>query len=123
MSSLQIGKAIYNILAENNITKVFPLIVDKDTTYPFVVYKRSGLEPANTKDRYNFSEIATLDILIAANDYDNSIILAEKIKTIMEHSRGTYAGITIVDITLEDADEDYIEDAFIQKLIFKIEIK
>lgn len=123
MSSLQIGKAIYTILAKNNISKVFPLVADEGTTFPFIVYKRSGLEPANTKDRYNFSELATLDIIVAANTYEESITIAEKVKDILEHSRGTYAGITIEEITLDDADEDYLEDTFIQKLTFKINIK
>ena len=123
MSSLQIGKAIYAILARNNITKVFPLVADEGTTFPFVVYKRSGLEPSDTKDRYNFSELATLDIIVAANTYEESISLAERIKDILEHSRGAYNGINIGGITLDDADEDYLEDTFIQKLTFKIEIK
>lgn len=123
MSSLQIGKAIYTILAKNNISKVFPLVADEGTTFPFIVYKRSGLEPANTKDRYNFSELATLDIIVAANTYEESITIAEKVKDILEHSRGTYADINIEEITLDDADEDYLEDTFIQKLTFKINIK
>lgn len=123
MSSLQIGKAIYTILAKNNITKVFPLVADEGTTFPFIVYKRSGLEPSNTKDRYNYSELATLDIIIAASTYQESINLTEKVKDILEHNRGIYNDINIGDITLDDADEDYIEDTFIQKLTFKIEIK
>lgn len=123
MSSLQIGKAIYTILAKNNISKVFPLVADEGTTFPFIVYKRSGLEPANTKDVYNFSELATLDIIVAANTYEESITIAEQVKDILEHSRGTYADITIEEITLDDADEDYLEDTFIQKLTFKINIK
>lgn len=123
MSSLQIGKAIYTILAKNNISKVFPLVADEGTTFPFIVYKRSGLEPANTKDIYNFSELATLDIIVAANTYEESITIAENVKNILEHSRGTDAGITIEEITLDDADEDYLEDTFIQKLTFKINIK
>ena len=113
MSSLQIGKAIYTILAKNNISKVFPLVADEGTTFPFIVYKRSGLEPANTKDRYNFSELATLDIIVAANTYEESITIAEQVKDILEHSRGTYADINIEEITLDDADEDYLEDTFI----------
>lgn len=123
MSSLQIGKAIYAILVRNNINKVFPLVADEGTTFPFVVYKRSGLEPSDTKDRYNFSELVTLDIIVAANTYEESISLAERIKDILEHSRGAYNGINIGGITLDDADEDYLEDTFIQKLTFKIEIK
>jgi len=56
--SLQIGKAIYDILHSNTDMvaklqdKVFPLIADNNTTFPFIVYKRTGIIPAYTKDRF-----------------------------------------------------------------------
>nr|DAT69138.1 MAG TPA: hypothetical protein [Caudoviricetes sp.] len=40
----------------------------------------------------------------------------------MEHTRGLYDNISISEIKLINAEEDYIEDAFIQKLTFNIEI-
>lgn len=40
----------------------------------------------------------------------------------MEGTRGTYNGLSIGEITLTNADEDFIEDTFIQKLTFNIEI-
>lgn len=124
MSSLQIGKAIYTILSDNNIKKVYPLIADQGTTYPFIVYKRRSLEAADTKDRFNYQEIAVVDIIIAAEKYDESIELAEKVKNILEHKRGTYNNISIDDIFLIDADEDFLEpNIFIQKITIKILIK
>lgn len=122
MNSLQIGKAIYQILNQNGITKVFPLVADEGTTFPFVVYRRTGLTPASTKDRYNYSELAVIDILVASSDYESGNNLAITIKDLLEHSRGNYNGINIGDIYLVNATEDYIEDAFIQKLTFNIEI-
>ena len=40
----------------------------------------------------------------------------------MEYTRGMYENISISEIKLVNAEEDYIEDAFIQKLTFNIEI-
>lgn len=40
----------------------------------------------------------------------------------MEGTRGTFNGLNIGEITLINADEDYLEDTFIQKLNFNIEI-
>lgn len=40
----------------------------------------------------------------------------------MDNTRGTYNSLGIGEISLTDADEDYLEDAFIQKLKFNIEI-
>lgn len=40
----------------------------------------------------------------------------------MEGTRGNYSGLNIGEITLTNADEDFLEDTFIQKLTFNIEI-
>jgi|AATC01.1.fsa_nt_gi hypothetical protein len=52
MNGLEIGKAIYKVL--EGTTEVYPLVADKETNYPFIVYRRSGLTHANTKDRFNY---------------------------------------------------------------------
>lgn len=120
MSGISVGKAIKAIL--EGIDKVYPLVADEGTTYPFVVYRRSGLTPASTKDRYSYKESASVEIIIASNSYPDSINLAEQVKLKMNNTRGTYNGLGIGEISLTDADEDYLEDAFIQKLKFNIEI-
>lgn len=122
MSSLQIGKAIYAILAQNNIQKVYPLVADEGTTFPFIVYRRTGLQPASTKDRYNYKEMATVELIVASDNYTDSIQLAEQVKNILEHTRGTFNDIRIGEIELTESDEDYLEDTFIQRLNFNIEI-
>ncbi len=113
MNGLQIGKAIYQILNQNGISKVFPLVADEGTSYPFVVYRRIGLTPATTKDVYNFRELATVEILVASSDYESGITLAENIKNLLEHTRGIYNDIKMGDIRLMGATEDYLEDTFI----------
>jgi hypothetical protein len=75
MSGLGIGKAVKTIL--DGIDRVYPLVADEGTTYPFVVYRRSGLTPANTKDRYSYKEVAAVEIIVASNSYTDSINLAE----------------------------------------------
>ena len=122
MNSLQIGKAIYQILNSNGISKVFPIIADEGTTFPFVVYRRIGLTPASTKDVYNFRELATMEIVVASSDYESGIDLAITIKDLLEHTRGIYNDIKIGDIKVMGATEDYIEDTFVQKLTLNIEI-
>ena len=120
MSGLYIGKAVKSILT--GIDKVYPLVAEEGTTYPFIVYRRSGLYPATTKDRYSYKEVATVEVLVVSNDYEDSINLAEKVKGKMEHTRGKYNEVTIGDVTLQNADENYLEDAFVQKLTFQMEI-
>nr|DAZ05102.1 MAG TPA: Protein of unknown function (DUF3168) [Caudoviricetes sp.] len=56
---------------------MYPLVADEGTTYPFVVYRRSSLQPSSTKDRYSYKESATVEVIVASNSYPDSIALAE----------------------------------------------
>ena len=123
MDSLNIGKAIYTIL-QTSIDidkKIYPLIADEGTTFPFIIYKRTGLTPESTKD--NTNENVSVEINIASSNYSESIDLAIKVRKALEHKKGTYSDIAIQDIVIDDATEDYIEDTFIQTLTFKIELQ
>lgn len=120
MSGLAIGKAIKSILG--GIEKVYPLVADEGTTFPFVVYRRSALTPSSTKDRYNHKESAIVEIIVASNSYPEGINLAEYVKDKMENTRGIFNDVNVGEITLISADEDYLEDTFIQKMNFNIEI-
>lgn len=120
--SLQIGKAIYHILSNDTDVvdrvqnKIYPLIADVDITFPFIIYKRTGITPADSKDRFIYSEDVYVDIVIASDKYNESIEIADLVRTAL--LKGGYDGIKDIDLT--DADEDYIEDTFIQNLTFKI---
>ena len=113
--SLQIGKAIYHILSNDTDVvdrvqnKIYPLIADVDTTFPFIIYKRTGITPADSKDRFIYSEDVYVDIVIASDKYNESIEIADLVRTAL--LKGGYDGIKDIDLT--DADEDYIEDTFI----------
>lgn len=123
MDSLNIGKAIYTIL-QTSIDidkKIYPLIADEGTTFPFIIYKRTGLAPESTKD--NTNENVSVEINIASSNYSESIDLAIKVRKALEHKKGTYSDIAIEDIVIDDATEDYMEDTFIQTLTFKIELQ
>lgn len=123
MSSLNIGKAIYDLLKDVQPGKVFPLVADEGTTYPFIVYRRSAVNPSDSKDRYNYQESVTIEILVADNNYNGSVVLAEAVRKKLEHARGNANGVLVTDTFLTGADEQYLEDAFIQKLIFEFQVK
>lgn len=120
--SLQIGKAIYHILSNDSDVvdrvqkKIYPLIADVDTTFPFIVYKRTGIVPATSKDKFVYSEEVYVDVVVASDKYNESIEIADLVRTAL--LKGSYDGIK--DIAFTDADEDYLEDTFIQNLTFKI---
>lgn len=124
--SLQVGKAIYNILSNDAKIidsvehKIYPLIADTGTTFPFIVYRRTGIEPSDSKDRFIYSENTYVEVVIASDKYNESIEIADLVKDALQGRKGNYSGINIHDIRMTNADEDYIEDTFIQNLTFNI---
>lgn len=124
--SLQIGKAIYHLLSKDSRikekvgSKIYPLIVEESTTFPFIIYKRTNISPNYTKGSYSVNESVTVDVVIASKDYIDTIELADYVRDALEGRRGNFAGVEINDIRMISADEEYIEDTFIQNLTFDI---
>ena len=123
MNSLKVGKEIYSHLKENKSltdivgNKIYPIIVEKDTNYPFIVYKRSNVIPDYTKD-YHFKDYVIVDIICVSNHYVESVEIASLVRESVEDKR---IG-DINSIRLESADEDFIDDAYIQTLTFNLTI-
>lgn len=124
--SLQIGKAIYHLLSKDSRikekvgSKIYPLIVEESTTFPFIIYKRTNIGPNYTKGSYSVNESVTVDVVIASKDYIDTIKLADYVRDALEGRRGNFSGIEINDIRMISADEEYIEDTFIQNITFDI---
>lgn len=125
--SLQVGKAIYSLLSSNQQLvsmvdgNIFPLIAEINTTFPFIVYKREAITPQYTKDYWTSDEVL-INVMVASNDYVESIEIADLVRQSLDQKKGEYSGITIKDIRLTQADEDFIDDTYIQYLTFKIKI-
>ena len=125
MQSLEIGKVIYAVLStDSRLTtlvgnKIFPLIVDNGTTYPFIVYRRNNITANYTKD-FHLSDEVLIDINCVSQSYEEGLKIAGIVRDILEDKRFTDKGIQ--SINLESADEDWIDEAYIQTLSFTIKI-
>lgn len=125
--SLQVGKAIYSLLSSNQQLvsivdgNIFPLIAEINTTFPFIVYKREAITPQYTKDYWTSDEVM-INVMVASNDYVQSIEIADLVRQSLDQKQGEYSGIKIRDLRLIQADEDFIDDTYIQYLTFKIRI-
>ena len=126
MSCISIGKAIKALLVDGLSktsikNKIYPLIANETTTFPFIVYRRSSIIPESDKDYSNDS--ACIQIMIAANNYAESVELAEQVRTSLVHKKGIIQTIPVEDISLVDGSEEFIDNTFVQNLIFKITIQ
>ena len=124
MTTLQIGKVIKNLLLSNEQLvnyigdKVYPLIADNSTTYPFIIYRRSAIVNSSTKD--DADESVNVEIYIVSDTYEKSISIAEEVRKSVEHRKGKFEDLYIDDIIISDASESYEGDAFVQYLTITI---
>ena len=127
-NSLLIGKYIYKLLSEDEglsglVTskKIFPLIANADTTYPFVVYSRTGLSVQYCKDGL-VEDTVEMQIIAVSDNYVESLEVANQIRKTLELRRYKDDDIQIRECKLTSVYEEYMEDAFIQRMNFTIKL-
>ena len=101
--------------------KFYPLSTKASTTFPFIVYKRAGLTPNSTKDRYGSGDSVMIEVIVADSSYIGSINIAEAVRVALEHKSGEYATFSVTDAKLLACEEEFIEETFIQRLTFSFE--
>jgi len=121
---IEIGKVIYNILSSatgvtSSVgTRMFPLVAPSDTVFPLIVYDRRS-NPNDTKDDSLLYQ-TSVEITILDADYADGIEIALEVQQALEYYSGTNSGITVRKIKLIGVDEQYSDDAYVQKLSFMV---
>lgn len=120
VNSILIGKTIYKLLSESEELKqyvgdkVYPLIADEDVTFPFIVYYRTQIRSNGCKDGY-YEDDVSFTIIVVSNNYLQSLEIANVVRKIFEKKRLTE---DITYCTVDDIDEDYRENAYVQQIYF-----
>lgn len=129
IDTLNIGSFIYDtIKADKQLTdtlristKVFPIVAEDGTDYPFVTYRRTGLVSNNCKDGY-YEDIVRVEIKAICATYIQSVQVINRIRELFECQHIEYENMIIEDTSIENASENYEYNAFTQtiNLVFKI---
>ena len=70
MESLELGRVVKSILLQDEEisrqvgSKIFPLVADKGTSFPFIVYRRDGLTPSTNKDKLVFDTRVRMSFMV-----------------------------------------------------------
>lgn len=99
--------------------KVYP-IIDNESKLPYITYRRQGLDVVNTKVKP--SDTAVIEVDVYAATYDESVSLAEQVRDKLEYNQSEANGLKMRSCVLDDAAEDWVENAYKQSLIFRIKI-
>lgn len=124
-NSLLIGKTIYNILSANaELTamvesKIYPLIAEQSTTYPFVIYYRENISVNRvSKDGYGEDEV-NFTVVCVSDNYSQSVDIANTVRKALEKQKINGQDITITNSCLTSVDESWNDNAYVQRLNFK----
>lgn len=123
-TAISVNKYIYNILNSdkelNRLVgkKIYPIVAEESTTFPFIVVRRTNINTEYCKDG-RVIDRCDFTVTIAASNYAESITIAEHVRKLIELKRTDYFNL----IHLWSVSEDYIDNTYIQELTFNSIIK
>ena len=123
MKNFKIGKEIKSLLLNNSDltdligNKVFPLVANVGTQFPFIVYRRTSYQSASNKDLED--EIVFIEITVVTTKYEDSVNIADLVADTLNRKTTSI----IDDIQITDISEAFIDDNYVQKLNFKIYLR
>ena len=124
--SIMLGKLIYKLLSNDDwlsqrVTpkKISPLVAKAETTYPFIVYSRTSLRVDYCKDGVLENNVE-FQVVAVSDNYVESLEVSNRVRGVLELLRYKDEGIIISECKLSSVSEEYMEDAFIQRLTFVI---
>ena len=123
MKNFKIGSEIRNVILSSTAvknavdTKVFPLIANAGTTFPFIVYRRSSYSPKSDKD--TLTESVYMEIAIICNNYEQSVSIANDVADVLL----AYDSDTIEEIKVTNISEVFISNSLVQNVNLQIDLK
>ena len=123
MKNFKVGKELVDILQGSSAVvdaldnKIFPLVAVPNTTFPFLVYRRSYYTPESNKD-YEGEKVG-VEMVICATRYEDGVDIADKVAMAVNHARTNI----IDDINITNISENYVEDTFTQQVNIEITLK
>lgn len=124
-NSILIGKVIYRLLTENEEVskivgnKVFPIVAKEGTKYPFVAYLKNGIYPTYCKDGVT-QDAVSLEVVAVSDKYVESLELGNAVRKALECKRYKDEDIHIRQMRVESIVENFVDDAYVQSLLFNI---
>lgn len=128
INTLLIGKVIYKMLSQDSVLqglvgdKIYPIVAENSTTFPYIVYFRTAIQNLGiTKDGY-IEDLCNYSIIVVSNDYEQSLEIANNVRRVMQGLKIDAEFITIYNNKLISAEENYSDDAFVQRLNFECKV-
>ena len=125
-TSLSAGAVIRAVLLDDpevakRTNKIFPVATDC-AELPYIVYRRADLSQNVQKSGQPGADEITVEVLCFTERYGEGVELAEAVRGALDMVRAEHNGTTLRSCYLCDAEEGWEDDAFAQRLAFKIKV-
>ena len=123
---LSAGIVIREILTANDAVrkitqKVFPVVADK-AVLPYVAYRRTQLSTESVKNGMP-ADTTFMEVICYAGSYNESVDLAEAVRDALDcRQYSSDTGLLMRSCRLTDSEEGWLNDAYMQQLIFEVKI-
>lgn len=103
-------------------TNIYPIIANQNTPFPYIVMQRTGIISKYSKGGF-CEDSLEIEIITVSNDYSQSIEIAQLIRETLDGKRYRSEEIWFDDIQLQSATEEFVDNAYIQRLSFSMNIR
>lgn len=122
-NSINIWKYIRPYLTQNadlqalmDTKNILPLVVNENTPYPFIVYRRDSINVIYTKTIGAFDNRVSISLDVYSNDYEESCNVANVVRNILEQLKISNDEIVINELEVVNVYEQYTQDGFKQTI-------
>lgn len=130
IQSILVAKLVYLFLKSNEELnkyvkeRIFPIVAEVSTIFPYVAFSRTSITPTYTKDFYTEDSVV-VEMVVASQDYLESLEIANIIREQFECKRLGLDDISIYQSTLIGVIEAYddIANAYVQRLSFEFKVR
>lgn len=122
--AINIGKIIYGAIQNSSDltalvgTRVYPIIAEAETSFPFITYTRQNVWVQNhSKDAW-ISDEAQFNIQVCDSEYMRSCTIADLVRSIFENKVISNDELTIKNIRMTGISEMWNDETYVQSLNF-----
>ena len=128
--SIKIGKLIYARLSQDQSltaligdNKIFPIVAENETKFPFVTYVRTGISPAaQTKDG-RIEDVVTFQVSVCSDSYNEALDVADKVRELLEIKKISSTDLAMIETYMTGITEMYDTNTYIQQMQFTTRVQ
>ena len=115
---MKVGLAIYNILKNDGAisslvgTRIFPNVAPQTTSFPFIIYQVTGVEPNDTKEAVSTLDVNSVMVSCYSETYNEASQIANRIRIALDRiTASTYEGIQIQSSQFQSYNDLFDDDS------------